>query len=471
MFKTIRAQLLIVNTAVLIVVFTFMSFYLVNKNTSALRQRLKNEVQSFSTLATPPIGDTYTLYGESGTDKVRETLRNYLGTNDSVVNAEVIDLQGSRLFSYAKSDNFKVSGEQASTFTPLYQYEGNSLTHVIYPYFGSSGAHSYSILYTVSNEQIDSLVRNQTISLVAFSVLSLILTSVATYAAINRIILRPISEVSKQAGIISSGNLEQQISAKGNNEIAALGRAMNSMAESLKASIVKLQEVDKVKSEFMAITSHNLRTPLTIISGYIENMDLFKTVDELKDAMKRIGESVKRLGGFAEDVLTISRFELGEKDTTRERLNIGDFMRKIADESRATIELREVKFEDHIESHADVLVSVPHLRSALWNLIDNAIKFTPKDGTISLGVHETDDKVLISVKDTGIGISPEEIPKLFTKFHRGTSVETYDFEGTGIGLYASKIIIEEQGGAITVESEKDKGSTFTVSLPIAPDAA
>ena len=116
-------------------------------------------------------------------------------------------------------------------------------------------------------------------------------------------------------------------------------------------------------------------------------------------------------------------------------------------------------------------MSVPHLRSALWNLIDNAIKFTHQGGTSSLDVAEADGKVLISVKDTGIGISPEEIPKLFTKFHRGTSVETYDFEGTGIGLYASKIIIEEQGGTITVKSEKDKGSTFTVILPIAADGA
>lgn len=470
MIKTIRAQLLIVNTAVLAVIFTVMSVYLVTKNTEALRTNLRSEVRSFATLATPPIGDAYSTYGESGTDKVREAMKTYLGQNEAVVNATVVDLDGNQLFSY-KQDRYKVSADQASTFKPIYDVQDSNLGHVIYPYFGASGAHSFSIVYTVSNAQINKIVHAQTMSLLAFSIGSLLLTSVITYAVINRLILRPIRLVSQQASIISGGNLEQQIVATGNNEIAALGRSMNTMAESLKASIAKLQEVDKVKSEFMAITSHNLRTPLTIISGYLENIDLFDTIDELKSAMQRIGESVKRLGSFAEDVLIISRFELGESDTVREPQPIGDFLQRIIDDSTAAAKLKDLTFTADVQTNAKVLVSPPHMRSAIWNFIDNAFKFTPAKGTVSMTVREADKVVKIAVKDTGIGIAKQELPKLFTKFHRATSVEKYDYEGTGIGLYASKIIILENGGKVDVESEEGKGSTFTITLPIAEDNA
>lgn len=467
MIRTIRTQLLVVNTAVLIAIFAVMSVYLIDKNSSSLRQRLKAEAQSFATLATAPIGDTYTLYGESGTDRVRETIKTYLDTNDSVINAAVVDLQGKQLFAYAPGDNFRPTPEQASTFTPIFDVENQNLNHVIYPYFGASGARTYSVVYTISNDQINRAVRDQTVSLVVFTLLSLLITSAVTYAAINRFILNPIRQVSEQAAAISSGDLNQQINVTGNNEIARLGRAVNAMADSLKADIAKLQEIDKVKSEFMAITSHNLRTPLTIMSGYLENMRILNTVDELKQAMQRIGESVKRLANFAEDVLTISRFELGEESVVREKVAIGDFMQKIASEALATAELKDIRFKSDVQTNATVSISPPHIRSAIWNILDNAIKFTPAGGRIELKVHEDKKVVKIAIADTGIGISEEEIPKLFTKFHRATSVTTYDYEGTGIGLYAARIIVEEEGGNIEVSSQAGKGSTFIISLPLA----
>jgi signal transduction histidine kinase len=144
-------------------------------------------------------------------------------------------------------------------------------------------------------------------------------------------------------------------------------------------------------------------------------------------------------------------------------------MQKIAKETLPTAQLRKLHFKSDIQTNAPIHISPPHVRSAIWNLIDNAIKFTPEGGEVLLKVSETDGMVAISVADNGIGISQEEMPKLFTKFHRATSVTVYDYEGTGIGLYASKIIVEEQGGKISVTSEEGKGSTFTIYLPIASD--
>lgn len=468
MRTTIRTQLLIINTLALIILFGSMSAYLVISSTHTLRTRLKDEVRSFTTLATAPIGDSYSVYGSSGTGKVHEIIRSYIQDNATITNVAIVDLSGSTLYNYdERQAKATVSSEQAGTFTPIYITDSGNLTQAIIPYFGAAGSHSYSIVYTISSDAINNAIRQEAISLLAFSLLSLIITSAVTFAAISYFILRPLKKVSDQAAIISSGNLEQQIEAKGSNEIAQLAQAVNAMAESLKASITKLQEIDKVKSEFMAITSHNLRTPLTIINSYLESIAQYNTVEELKKAFGRIAESVKRLDDFAEDVITISRYELGEGKDNRETVAVRELVENIVAEVSPTAEMHELQFSYTITTDAVVRIGKPYLRSAILNILDNAIKFTPKGGQVDLAVTQQNASVSISVTDTGIGIDPEEVPKLFTKFHRGTSVTTYDYEGTGIGLYASKIIIEAAGGTITVDTKKDSGSTFTITLPVA----
>ncbi len=444
-----------------------MSAYLIGTSTATLRGRLKSEVQSFAALATPPIGDSYNVYGNSGTGKITDLVRSYLEKNNTVTNASIVDLQGNVLFQYKKDASLKVTEQQASSFEPTYILDGGNLSEVIVPYFGASGAHSYSIVYTVSNDAINAAITKEARSLLVFSLLSLLITSAVTFAAISYFILRPVRKVSEQAAKISAGDLEQQISVDGTNEIARLGQAVNAMADSLKADIVKLQELDKVKNEFMAITSHNLRTPLTIINGYLESIDMYNTVEELKKAISRIGESVTRLDGFAEDVLTISKYELGEGKTNKDLVDVRELVQKICDEAKATAEMHELTFVSSLETNAAVLIGKPYLRSAILNIVDNAIKFTKKGGTVRISATEQNGIARIAVSDTGIGIKASEVPQLFTKFHRGTSVTVYDYEGTGIGLYASKIIIEEAGGTITVETKEGQGSTFTINLPIA----
>lgn len=449
-----------------------MTVFLSRTNTQTLRANLQAEAKSFATLATPQIADTYNTYSDSGTALIRIKMRDYLALNNNVSNAVIVGLDGTTLFAYDPVQKVKITDTQASSFDPIYSSNNGELQYVVYPYFEASGAHPFNIVYVISNDQITAAVRHETTSLVLFGLSSLLLTSALTYVLINRIIVKPVRELSRQAKIISDGNLEQQIAVHGNDEIAALGNAVNTMAESLKGSIAKLQEVDKVKSEFMAITSHNLRTPLTIINGYLESLDSFETAEQMKEAMQRIGESVKRLDGFAEDVLTISQYELGEHGNTAATFAISEMVLQIADESRAAADLKGVHFASHISSAlSPITASKPHVRSAIWNIIDNAIKFTPKDGNVTLDVSEKDGSIHIAVTDTGIGISEAEIPKLFTKFHRATSVITYDYEGTGIGLYASKLIIEQFGGTIEVASSEGKGSTFTIHIPVAEHKA
>jgi len=465
----LRTKFLLIISVILLSVFGSITVYLVKNSTQSLRGNLLREAKAFSSLATTPIGDTFVVYKDSGTYNIQEKVQEFAALDPTIINISVVDQTGKILFTRDSKNSPHVSADQASTFDPIYQNnDQGALSQVIYPYFDASHVHSYSLVYTVSSAQIDQQVAHQALTVTMLSLFALLLTAGFTYVFIDHFILSPIHKVSEQAAAISAGNLEQQITTQGQDEIGALGTSLNSMANSLKANITKLQDLDKMKSEFMMITSHNLRTPLTIINGYIENTSMLTTVAEFKVALERIAASSKRLGTFAEDVLTISRFELGDTDIKQEDSDITTLLKEIAGTFATSAKLQELKFSYESDAKQRLVhISSAHIRSAIWNLLDNAAKFTPKGGQVDLSLHDDGQNVLIKVSDTGIGIKASELPKLFTKFHRGTSTLTYDYEGTGIGLYASKIIVVRHGGNITVESEEGKGSTFTISLPLA----
>jgi len=468
---SIRTRFLLLSNCILLLIFGGMTIYLTTISTNNLRHQLQTNAKSFAALATTPIGDAYHIYKDSGTQRIHDAMQDYLGLTDIVTNAAVVNVSGKTLFSYDGKQTPRVSESDAATFKTIYKYDRDGkLAQVIQPYFEASGIHQYSVVYRVSNASIDQAIRQQVTSFVLFGVLSLLLTSAVIYILTNRSIIKPIQDLSEQAAVISKGNLEGKIEVKGKDEIASLGQAVNTMAESLKAYITQLREIDKVKSEFMAITSHNLRTPLTIISGYLETSEKLDSIDKLKNALKHIAASVQRLNGFAEDVLTISRFEMGEQGSDRELVPLGDFVRRIVDDATPSAEIKEIKMDLSVGENATVRISKPYIKSAIWNILDNSIKFTANGGSIHVSVTTNNDQAVIKVTDTGIGIKSDELPKLFTKFHRGTSTLTYDYEGTGIGLYTSKIIVENHGGTINVSSQESKGSSFEISLPIADNA-
>jgi signal transduction histidine kinase len=242
------------------------------------------------------------------------------------------------------------------------------------------------------------------------------------------------------------------------------------MADFLKADIAKLRELDQMKSEFMMIASHNLRTPITIIQGYI---DLAKSVDssgELKNIIDTIEESVVRLHLLAENVLTISTMETGKSTMHKSPEKMSVFIQAIDKEFGllAVKKSLEWQFNNKVSADTSLDISNTNMRSALGNLVDNAIKFTKAGGSVKIDALVEGGQLVFKVRDTGIGINPSEMEQLFTKFHRGTSTLTYDYEGIGIGLYLSRLIVRQHGGDIKVESKPGKGSTFTVTLPLKP---
>lgn len=470
---SLRTKVTLTVSLFLVVIFALIMYLSLARNVSQLHTNLNEQSKSFASLATPPIGNTFLLYQNSGSVKIDQQVNKFLALDPDVTAINIVSVDGKQLYSSSEALQPKVSSSQASSFDAKYIKNNAGYVHeVIQPFFEDSGAHRYSIVYLISTKRIEKNVMDAVRLILYVGIVILIISIATTSLALNKLFIKPLREVSRSADIISAGNYNQQIVSKNQDEIGKLAISVNKMAESLKSDIVKLKEVDKLKSEFLMIASHNLRTPLTIMRGYIDMAEEAETVAELKKIITSVQDSVVRLHLLSEDLLTISTLEAGGEKMQKTPVDAKTFIDSVAEEFQLLAEQKKLQwqFTSKVPEAAKLDINQANIRSALGNLVDNAIKFTKEGGSVHVGCDVVGNNLVFAVADTGIGISPEEKTKLFTKFHRGTSTMTYDYEGVGIGLYLTKLIIEKHGGRVGVKSELGKGSTFSVHLPMLSSA-
>lgn len=257
--------------------------------------------------------------------------------------------------------------------------------------------------------------------------------------------------------------------------VSDLGRALDHarLYQQEKELVAKLKEVDRVKSDFLAAVSHDLRTPLTSIVGYTEMLDEDQ-VNPLSAAQHQmvgaIDRNAARLGNLIEDVLTMSRIEMGEYRTVLRPVDLAAVTRDTAGEMRDTAAAKGIGFG--IEGPGEGLMvsgSADQLDRALVNLLGNAVKYTPHGGSITVTTGRQDGHAAVSIADTGIGIPEQDQPSLFTRFFRGSNVSTTSIPGTGLGLAIVKTIVDNHQGEIVLQSQEGEGTTVTVRLPLLPE--
>lgn len=236
----------------------------------------------------------------------------------------------------------------------------------------------------------------------------------------------------------------------------------------------RAEEANRAKSRFVANMSHELRTPLTAIIGYSSVLaeGVFGEINEKqKEALMAITRSCEHLKDLIDDVLNISRIESGKEQPEPKKLDLLPLLDQVFRLMLQTAIGKSVKLipisTPNIIKGTQLWVDPRHIRQALINLMSNAVKYTPSGGSVSLGVEIMGDKAKICVQDTGVGISPTQIGKIFERFERGDDSYSKKQVGTGIGLSLTKHLIELNGGKIGVESEIGKGSTFWLLIPLA----
>jgi len=228
------------------------------------------------------------------------------------------------------------------------------------------------------------------------------------------------------------------------------------------------QKQDEIrKNDFIGMVSHELKTPLTSLSAIIQvaNSKLKASEDQfLAGAMNKANDQVKRMSTMINGFLNISRLESGKILIEKERFNIEELVREIADEMRIAFPTHTLNFG--LCQPVDVYADRDKINSVISNLISNAVKYSSKDTTVWVDCVAGKNEVIVSVRDEGIGINPLDADKIFDRYYRVESSNTRHISGFGIGLYLSAEIIEHHGGRIWLESEPGIGSTFYFSLPL-----
>lgn len=232
-----------------------------------------------------------------------------------------------------------------------------------------------------------------------------------------------------------------------------------------------VQAADRAKSEFVGIVAHDLKVPMTSILGYA---DLSLMEDDLRthqiNYLNRIRDTVRRMEVLVSDLSDISRIEGGHFYMDETRVRVADIVQGLRDAIMTQMVERNHTWVENIEPDLpDMKVDYYRLLQILTNLTSNAYKYTPDGGTITLSVARLGNRVEFTVADTGIGLSPEAVQKLGTKFWRGEDDFTRSKPGTGLGFAITRSLVEQMGSGIYIESEVDKGSKFTFSVPVAEE--
>ncbi len=252
-------------------------------------------------------------------------------------------------------------------------------------------------------------------------------------------------------------------------EVATRER-IESLAKDLAKANDRLKELDGLKSEFLSIASHQIRAPITAIKGYaslILEENFGRVSDELKNAVEVIFESSKSMAIMVDDFLNISRIEQGRMKYDLTVIDLSVLATEVVNELKPTVEKKGLSITIDFDKKAnfDARIDAGKIKQAITNLVDNAVKYTPK-GSITVNLARSGGRIDLAVKDTGMGISAENIPKLFQKFSRSKDAITTNVGGTGLGLYVVKQMVEgHEGGKVWVESPGEhKGSTFHIEV-------
>ena len=287
-----------------------------------------------------------------------------------------------------------------------------------------------------------------------------------------RAISQPVVALTSAADAIADERLDVRVQPVGEDEIAALGRRFNDMAERLQASLAReaaararAEALLAANQELVANVSHELRTPVALVRAHLESL---ATDPEQAEEYIRIAlREADRLEALVDDLFQLARLEGQDIALDREPYDAGGAVRE------ATESLIEpARRETGILLRADVAVGDlqcvgdrARLVQVVQNLIRNAIRHTPEGGIVLVTARPERDRVIVSVQDTGVGIPPEDLPFIFDRFYRGERSRNRSHGGAGLGLAIAKRMIEQMGGTITVESEIGEGSMFTITLP------
>ncbi len=324
-----------------------------------------------------------------------------------------------------------------------------------------AGDRSFVIEVGASRAPIQTVLQQMMLPLALGLPAILVIAILGGYALVRRA-LTPVGVITRTAERISSHNLGERLPVPPtDDELQRLSEALNRM-------ITRLNESFDYTRRFLADASHELRTPLTVIRGELENaVGAPGLPAATRDSIGSVLEEVDRLARIVEGLFALSRLDAGEAQTERVRFDLGELAMTTTEQMCLLAEDKGVSLSRAISRGVTVEGDRARLKQVVVNLLDNAIKYTPAGGTVTVAVCVTDGRAWMGVTDNGMGIPADALPHLFERFYRVDKARSREMGGAGLGLSIVKAICDAHDGKVRVESEPDRGSCFSVELPLA----
>ncbi|MBQ7739989.1 MAG: HAMP domain-containing histidine kinase [Eubacterium sp.] len=304
-----------------------------------------------------------------------------------------------------------------------------------------------------------SLVSSVTKAFLVIAVVVLLLAFAMIWLTTRKMVT-PLQQMSQAAKRFAVGDFSYRVEIDSNDELSDLGIAFNDMADAL-------DKLESSRRSFVANVSHELKTPMTSISGFIDGI-LDGTIPKEKETyyLKIVSDEIKRLSRLVVAMLNMSKMESGDFEMKPKNYNISDQIIHILLTFEQNIEKKNIEIrglEDmpphRVHADPDMIYQV------IYNIFDNAVKFTNTDGYIDIKVKEKSDIVEISVKNSGEGIKPDELTRVFERFYKVDKSRSLDAKGAGLGLYIVKMMVEMHGGKIFARSDSENEAEFVFTLP------
>ncbi|MGH2459974.1 MAG: sensor histidine kinase [Chloroflexota bacterium] len=319
--------------------------------------------------------------------------------------------------------------------------------------------HVIGTLQVGRSEAAVGVALSQLMILMAFAVPATLVLAVAGGLFLAGRALDPIDRITRTAEQLGAEDLAFRLGFKGTDEVGRLAATFDRMLE-------RLDRAFRRQRQFTADASHELRTPLALLISQADlALERSRTPGEYRRVLLSMREDAKRMNQLVNDLLTLARADAGESQVGREPLDLNDLTSDVVAAMEPLARARGVALGRGAAESTVVMGDQTRLTQLLLNLIDNALKYTPAGGAVTVSTRPEGKQAILQLADTGVGIPPEHLPHLFERFYRVDPARARAQGGAGLGLAIARWIVESHGGHITVASETGRGTTFTVTLP------
>jgi signal transduction histidine kinase len=498
MFKSLKIKLAIAASLLVIIIITVYSLVSVLTR----REQLKNEIQdgviAFAQMTVAPICQSYYLYYTSGYFKFRGSLSNFLRMNGNITEIQIIDVNGEVKFDSRQMDiEHSAIPKKPELYEPglmervkrldlsykiISSADNQEAISVVMPYIEEWGRHRLSVRFVGSFAALGYLIRSSLSQVLITGLLFVLLGSVLAYF-MAKSITDPIHQLTVAARDIGAGKLDQEVAVKTDDEIGSLADNFNIMTRQLKVNLealsesydrlsqanAELMELDRLKSNFIANVSHELKTPLTTISGYADYLAMEKLgplTETQRKGIEVMRRNIKRLTRQIKDLLDFITIESGHFMVEQHPFDIRALLDETAANYQAELDKKKLEIVIDAPEKLTVIGDRDRILQVVDNLVMNALKFTSR-GYIKLKAQpDGEGAARIEVSDSGVGIPQEAVPRIFERFHQLDGSSTRKYGGVGLGLAIVKSILDAHQSAIEVTSQTGKGSCFTFKLPL-----